>query len=92
MTDSELQHAIERELTRNSRIGEPNIHVEVHGGIVTLRERDAARVKVEVFNGIITLSGTVRSSSEKELVLRTVHNSPNIRGVEDHLNFEPYAV
>lgn len=218
MTDSELQQAVEAELERNSRIGEPNIQIEVHGGVVTLRgtvscwgkrlaaqqavhrvsgvldvanetevkepvapgfsdtdiahavrhalawdafvpedriastvshgwvrlegnvdswnqrvdaekaitnligvrgvvnsievkpcvvpddvqhaiqqafvhraERDAARVKVEAFNGIITLSGTVRSSSEKELVLRAVHDSPNIRSVEDRLNFEPYA-
>lgn len=218
MTDAELQQAVETELNRNSRIGEPNIHIEVHGGVVTLRgtvscwgkrqaaqqavhrvsgvldvanetevrapvapglsdtevahavrhaltwdvfvpedritstvshgwvrlegnvddwnqridaekaisnlmgvrgvvnsievkpcavpndvhhaiqqafahraERDAARVNVEVFDGVVTLRGSVRSNSEKELVIRAAHECSNIRTVEDHLNLEPFV-
>lgn len=48
-------------------------------------EREARRIKVEVHDGAVTLSGPVRSWAEKRAILGTVSHAPGVRAVHEHL-------
>jgi osmotically-inducible protein OsmY len=48
-------------------------------------EREARRIKVEVHNGAVKLSGPVRSWAEKRAILGTVSHAPGVRAVDEHL-------
>ncbi|MEK6288458.1 MAG: BON domain-containing protein [Acidobacteriota bacterium] len=51
--------------------------------------REARRVKVEVHDGGVKVSGPVRSWAEKRAVLGTVSHAPGVRAVEEHLFVDP---
>ena len=48
-------------------------------------EREAKRIKVEVHDGAVKLSGPVRSWAEKRAILGTVSHAPGVRAVDEHL-------
>src|SRR5919199_5695656 len=48
-------------------------------------EREAARVKVAVHDGTVTLSGHVRSWREKEAILGAAGHAPGVQGGEDKI-------
>jgi osmotically-inducible protein OsmY len=45
---------------------------------------------VSVRDGVVTLTGTVRSWSEKNAVLRAAAYAPGVRSVEDRTTVDPY--
>lgn len=53
--------------------------------------REANRIHLEVHEGRVTLSGSVRSWAEKNAVLGAAKGTPGVRGVEDRLLIQPYA-
>ena len=53
-------------------------------------EREAARVKVAVHDGTVTLSGHVRSWREKEAILGAAGHAPGVHGGEDKIRIEPW--
>lgn len=52
-------------------------------------EREAERIRVEVLDGGVTLSGTVHSWSEKETVVGAAKRTPGVRSVDDRLRIGP---
>jgi osmotically-inducible protein OsmY len=52
-------------------------------------ERQAQRIRVEVQNGIATVTGTVGSWAERRAVLGAVRATPGVRDVKDELWPEP---
>jgi osmotically-inducible protein OsmY len=54
-------------------------------------EREAKRIKLDVRDGRVTLSGSVRSWAEREAVVGAAKGTPGVRNVEDKLYMEPYA-
>jgi osmotically-inducible protein OsmY len=54
-------------------------------------ERDAGRIRVDVSDGRVTVSGVVHSWQEKRAVLGAANGTPGVRAVNDHLRIEPYA-
>jgi osmotically-inducible protein OsmY len=52
-------------------------------------EREARRIRVEVHDNKVTLSGSVRSWAEKRAILGTVSHAPGVRAVEENLFVDP---
>ncbi|HSE97068.1 MAG TPA: BON domain-containing protein [Blastocatellia bacterium] len=52
-------------------------------------EREARRIKVEIEDGRVTLSGAVRSWAEKRAVLGIVSHAPGVRAVDEELFIDP---
>jgi osmotically-inducible protein OsmY len=54
-------------------------------------EREARKVRVEMSDGTVTLSGVVRSWRERQAVVASARFTPGVRAVNDHLTIDPYA-
>ncbi len=54
-------------------------------------EREARRIGVTVKDGVVTLSGRIRSWAEKNAVDRVVGFAPGVRRVDDQLVVDPYS-
>jgi osmotically-inducible protein OsmY len=52
-------------------------------------EREARRIRVDVRDGIASLTGTVHTWAERKSVLAAVRFTPGVRSVEDRLRIEP---
>jgi osmotically-inducible protein OsmY len=52
-------------------------------------EREANRIKVQVKDGAVTMSGPVRSWAEKRAILGAVSHAPGVRAVEEQLFIDP---
>lgn len=52
-------------------------------------EREARRIRVDVHDGIATLTGSVHSWAERKSVVAAARFTPGVLDVEDHLRTEP---
>jgi osmotically-inducible protein OsmY len=62
-----------------------NVQETIEEALERRSERAARRIKVEVHDGAVTLSGPVRSWAEKRAILGTVGHAPGVRAVHEHL-------
>lgn len=53
-------------------------------------ERDAKRLGISVRDGVVVVTGVVKSWGEKNLIERTVSFAPGVRRVEDRTVVDPY--
>jgi osmotically-inducible protein OsmY len=53
-------------------------------------DREASRIKVQVNDGEVTLTGAVNSWEEKKAILGAVGHTPGVSSVKDHLFIDPY--
>lgn len=53
-------------------------------------EREAEQIRVDVSDGAVTLSGTVRSWLEKDAILGSAGHAPGIVKINDHLRINPF--
>ncbi len=51
-------------------------------------DREAARITVDVKDGVILLSGPVHSWRERQAVLNAAQHAPGVHALEDHLRME----
>jgi osmotically-inducible protein OsmY len=54
-------------------------------------EREAERIQVQISDGVVTLTGRVRSYAEKRAVMGAVSHAPGVYTVTEHLRIDPYA-
>lgn len=54
-------------------------------------EREAERIRVEVRDGSVTLSGTVRSWLEKDAILGSAGHAPGVERIKDRLRIDPFV-
>lgn len=73
------------------RVDPGTIREAIEGALERRADRDAARIKVEVNDSTVVLSGDVRSWMEKIAVLGTVRHAPGVQALEDRLHINPYA-
>ncbi|MBI3969355.1 MAG: BON domain-containing protein [Chloroflexi bacterium] len=62
---------------------------EIEGALERRAERAARHIAVELENGTVTLTGPVRSSREREVVLGTGRHTPGVKAVVDRLHLSP---
>jgi osmotically-inducible protein OsmY len=64
---------------------------EIEDALERQAEREARRIGVTVKDGVVTLTGRIRSWAEKNAIDRVVGFAPGVRRVEDQLIVDPYA-
>ncbi|MFN0109224.1 MAG: BON domain-containing protein [Blastocatellia bacterium] len=55
-------------------------------------DREANRIRVQVKEGEVTLTGPVNSWDEKKAVLGSISHAPGVTAVNDHLFIDPYSL
>ncbi len=55
-------------------------------------DREAHRIRVNVDEGEVTLTGAVNSWDEKKAILGSVSHTPGVTAVHDHLFIDPYSL
>lgn len=54
-------------------------------------EREARRIRVDVHDGVVTLTGAVHTWAERKSVLAAVRFTPGVRTIDDRLRLEPVS-
>ncbi|MFO0832212.1 MAG: BON domain-containing protein [Phycisphaerales bacterium] len=67
-----------------------SIKREVESALERQSEREARRIGVCVQEGVVTLTGTLRSWGEKNAVERAASHTPGVRSVDDRTTVDPY--
>lgn len=62
---------------------------QIEGALRRQAEREASRIDVAVSDGIVTLTGTVRSWAERNAVERAAQFVPGVRRVDDRTTLDP---
>ncbi|HMY75120.1 MAG TPA: BON domain-containing protein, partial [Blastocatellia bacterium] len=55
-------------------------------------DREANRIRVNVDEGEVTLTGAVNSWDEKKAILGSISHTPGVTAVRDHLFIDPYGL
>lgn len=61
----------------------------IEGALERRAEREARRIRVDVKDGVVTLTGGVHSWAERKSVVAAARFTPGVQRVEDHLRTEP---
>ena len=67
------------------------IRNEIEEALELQAEREARRIGVSVKDGVVTVTGRIRSWAEKNAIDRVVGFAPGVRRVDDQLVVDPYA-
>ncbi len=67
------------------------IKADIEEALERQAEREARRIGVSVKDGVVMLTGRIRSWAEKNAVDRVVGFAPGVRRVDDRLIVDPYA-
>ena len=67
------------------------IKTEIEEALERQAEREARRIGVVVRDGVVTITGRIRSWAEKNAIDRVVGFAPGVRRVDDQLVVDPYA-
>jgi osmotically-inducible protein OsmY len=54
-------------------------------------EREGRRIQLDVHDGRVTLSGSVRTWAERQAAVGAARGTPGVREVDDRLKLEPFA-
>jgi osmotically-inducible protein OsmY len=78
-------------VTWTPRVDPDALRQEIEEALERQAEREARAIKVEVHDGTVRLTGTVRSWREKRAAVGAISHAPGVRSVDDNLRIEPYA-
>jgi osmotically-inducible protein OsmY len=79
------------EIKPKTRIDSEKIRTAIEGTLERQAEREAERIGVKVQDGFVTLTGTVRSWTEKNAVHNVAAFTPGVRRVDDLLLVDSYS-
>lgn len=74
---------------RAPRVDAARLRDTIEEALERRAEREAKRVRVEVHEGHVRVSGTARSWPDRQVVIGAVKGTPGVRSIEDHLINEP---
>lgn len=66
------------------------IKLEIEAALERQTEREAKRIGVSVRDGVVTLTGVLRSWGEKNAIERAASFAPGVRRVDDRTTVDPY--
>jgi osmotically-inducible protein OsmY len=72
-------------------VTEPALRASIEAALARRAEREAQQLSLRIDDGVVTISGIVRSTAEKTAVLGTVRATAGVRQVHDELRLEPNA-
>jgi osmotically-inducible protein OsmY len=72
-----------------SRVISVDVKKAIEEALKRHSEREAQRIKIDVSDGRVSLSGAVHSWLEREAVLGATRGTPGVRNIEEHLRIEP---
>ncbi len=67
------------------------IQRDIEDALVRQAEREAERIAIDVNDGVVSISGKVRTWAEKRAVCGVAGCAPGVRAVEDHVVVDPTA-
>lgn len=67
-----------------------NIKESIEEALERRAERQAEKVQVQVHDGVVRLSGSVRSFAELRAVAGAAGHAPGVRKIENYLTIDPY--
>jgi osmotically-inducible protein OsmY len=76
-------------VVRPAKVEAEDLREAIEEALERRAEREARRIKVEVEDGAVTLSGRVRSWAEKRAILGIVSHAPGVRSVNENLFVDP---
>jgi len=71
------------------KLGAEDVRETIEQALERRADREAERIKVEVVNGKVTLSGSVRSWAEKRAILGAISHAPGVTKVQENLFVDP---
>jgi osmotically-inducible protein OsmY len=66
------------------------IKSDIEDALQRQAEREARRLDIAVKDGVVTITGRIRSWAEKNAIDRVVGFAPGVRRVDDRLIVDPY--
>jgi osmotically-inducible protein OsmY len=67
------------------------IRRDIEAALDRQAHREAQRIEIDVHDGIVNVSGTVRTFAEKQAILGAAGFAPGVRGIHDGLTVEHFA-
>lgn len=77
-------------VSSSQQVAPEKVRNSIEAALARRSEREADRIRVEVKDGTVFLTGKVHNSSEREAVLGAAGCAPGVRKVEDRLSVDPY--
>lgn len=68
-----------------------NVHSLIREALERRADHEAKHIEVTIREGVVTLSGKVRSYGEKRAILGAVSHAPGVNAVNDQLLISPFA-
>lgn len=72
------------------RVNPDQIRHSIEAALERQTEREARRLSVSVLDGVVTITGTLRSWGEKNAIERAAGHAPGVRRVDDRTTVDPY--
>jgi len=73
------------------KVAATEVQKSIEDALERQAERTAKRITLDVKEGRVTLSGSVRSWAERETAVGAAKGTPGVRDVQDQIHIEPYA-
>ena len=72
------------------KVAADDLRADIEDALERRADREAERIRVEVNDGLVNLSGRVHSWQEKRAVIGSISHAPGVREVRDQLRIDPY--
>jgi osmotically-inducible protein OsmY len=83
---------VSNEITVKARKADPTqLRKSIEDALARQAEREARRIEIQVRDGVATLTGPVRSWSERRAVIDAAGFAPGVSRVEDKLRIDTYS-
>ncbi|MCI0337753.1 MAG: BON domain-containing protein [Acidobacteria bacterium] len=83
---------IDNQITVIPKVSSAEVSELIEEALIRNAEVEASRIRVETHNGVITLSGTVDSWTEKEEAERASWSAPGVSRVVNHIVIAPESI
>lgn len=86
-----MQGVTNRITVKAPEVRPEDVRVAIEEALERRAEREAVRIAVTVHDGTVTLTGRIRTWSEKQAAVGAAGHAPGVRAVEDKLRIAPWA-